>query len=231
MPEQIPYIDIPVEIYDNPEPRCPCVLLVDTSGSMSGAPVNALNDGIQQFQTELIQDPIAQKRVEVAVVSFGNGVETVCDFTPVPSFVPPRFEAAGATPMGAAVVQAISLLEERKRIYRSAGLAYFRPWIFLITDGEPTDMQTHYWRQAIQMVHEGESSKKLLFFGVGVQNANFATLNELCPPNRQALKLRGLSFGELFKWLSASLRQVSSANPGATQLNLPAPSSWASIDV
>jgi uncharacterized protein YegL len=133
--------------------------------------------------------------------------------------------------MGAAVVQAISLLEERKRIYRSAGLAYFRPWIFLITDGEPTDMHTHYWRQAVQLVHEGESSKKLLFFGVGVQNANFSTLNELCPPSRQALKLRGLSFGELFKWLSASLRQVSSANPGATQLNLPPPSSWASIDV
>jgi uncharacterized protein YegL len=228
MPEQIPFID--VDFIDNPEPRCPCVLLVDTSYSMSGPPIDALNSGIEQFSRELNDDNLAKKRVEVAIVSFGQTVETVQEFTGAISFVPPRFEANGSTPMGEAVVHAVSLLEARKLQYRAAGISYFRPWIFLLTDGAPTDYQTHFWRQAVDVVHEGETSKKMLFFGVAINDADIGKLNELCPKTRPAMKLRGLSFRELFSWLSSSLKTVSSANPGATGLALPAPSGWASID-
>ena len=228
MAEQIPFID--VDFIDNPEPRCPCVLLVDTSGSMSGAPIAALNSGIEQFARELNDDNLAKKRVEVAIVSFGQGVHTVQDFTGATSFTPPRFESNGSTPMGEGVVHAVALLEERKQRYRSAGIQFFRPWIFLLTDGAPTDYQTHFWRQALDLVHEGEASKKMLFFGVAINEADLGKLNELCPQSRPALKLRGLSFRELFSWLSSSLRAVSSANPGATGLALPSPSGWASID-
>lgn len=87
--------------------------------------------------------------------------------------MPPRFEANGNTPMGEAVVKAVEILEERKLAIRSAGVSLYRPWVFLITDGAPTDHQTHFWRQATDLIHEGEASKKLLFFGVGVQDADF----------------------------------------------------------
>jgi uncharacterized protein YegL len=226
----IPFIDIDVTLMDNPEPRCPCVLLVDTSTSMSGAAIESLNEGVQQFERELNQDGLAKKRVEVAVVSFGLGVEVVQDFISPTSFVPPRFEANGNTPMGEAVVKAMEILEERKRAYRSAGVSFYRPWVFLITDGAPTDHQTHFWRQATDLLRDGEANKKLLFFGVGVQGADFGKLNELCPPSRPALKLQGLSFTELFSWLSSSLKSVSSANPGAASVPL-LPPGWASIDV
>jgi uncharacterized protein YegL len=229
MSDQIPFIE--VEFVDNPEPRCPCILLLDTSGSMQGAPVQALNQGVELFAQELNGDRLAGKRVEVAVVSFGQAVQTVQDFVSPTAFVPPRFEAAGNTPMGEAVVQACGLLEERKQKYKAAGISYFRPWIFLITDGAPTDYNTHYWRTAVDLVREGEASKKLLFFGIAVHDADRGKLNELCPANRPAVKLKGLSFSELFTWLSSSLKSVSSANPGASGLALPPPSGWASIDV
>jgi hypothetical protein len=34
----------------NADPRCACVLLLDTSGSMDGAPIKALNEGLKAFE-------------------------------------------------------------------------------------------------------------------------------------------------------------------------------------
>jgi hypothetical protein len=56
---------------DNPEPRCPVILLLDTSGSMQGAPIAELNEGLATLQQELQRDELAAKRVELAVVTFG----------------------------------------------------------------------------------------------------------------------------------------------------------------
>jgi len=82
-----------------------------------------LKQGIELFGQELNADRLANKRVEVAIVTFGQGVQTVQDFVAPASFVPPRLEATGSTPMGEAVVQACELLEERKRRYRAAGIS------------------------------------------------------------------------------------------------------------
>ena len=104
---QIPFVD--VTFVDNPEPRCPCVLLVDTSGSMQGAPINSLNQGLAVFASELMQDRLAQKRVEVAVVTFGEEVSLVQDFCSPAAFIPPTLQASGRTPMGEAVVRGMQL--------------------------------------------------------------------------------------------------------------------------
>jgi hypothetical protein len=62
-----------VEFADNPDPRCPCVLLLDTSSSMQGQPVGALNEGMRVFQADVQTDELAQRRSEIALVTFGNG--------------------------------------------------------------------------------------------------------------------------------------------------------------
>ena len=73
-------LDEVVEFAENPEPRCPCVLLLDTSASMTGTPIQALNDGLEIFKDNLITDELAKKRVEVAIISFDNQVKIVQDF-------------------------------------------------------------------------------------------------------------------------------------------------------
>lgn len=229
MDVQIPYLDA-LELAQNPEPRCSCILILDTSGSMAGEAIEELNNGVQLFASELAEDPLANRRVEVAVVTFGNKVELASNFTSPRNFLPTRFEAGGSTPMGEAVVRAHELLEARKQSYREAGIQYFRPWMFLVTDGAPTDLDSPYWTEAVDIVHLGESQRRLLFFGVGVDGADQRTLNRLCPPNRPSQKLRGLSFREMFLWLTRTLKAVSCTSPG-DRIQLPSPSAWTSIDV
>jgi uncharacterized protein YegL len=229
MSDQLPFID--VEFVDNPEPRCPCVLVLDISSSMRGAAIDFLNLGVELFAQDLVNSRLASKRVEAAVITFGDGVHTVQDFVSPSAFMPPRFEAGGKTPMAEAVIQACELLEKRKRKYRAAGVSYFRPWLFLVTDGEPTDYDTELWREAVGLVHEGEADKRLMFFGVAVNEADLGKLNEMCPANRPAIQLKGLDFEGLFSWLSSSLRTISSANPGTTGLSLPAITGWATVNV
>lgn len=53
---------------ENPEPRCPLLLLLDTSYSMAGAPIAQLNDGLATLRSDLLKDELAAKRVEIAVV-------------------------------------------------------------------------------------------------------------------------------------------------------------------
>ena len=75
---------------DNADPRTPCVLVLDTSGSMGGAPLAELNAGLRIFQQELRADPLLRRRVVVAVVTFGGALRVV-----------PTLQARGATPLGA----------------------------------------------------------------------------------------------------------------------------------
>ena len=83
------------EFAENPEPRCPCVLLLDTSGSMQGDPIKALNQGLQAFKDDLSRDPLASRRVELAVVTFDSHVKVVQDFVTADQFQPPRLSARG----------------------------------------------------------------------------------------------------------------------------------------
>jgi uncharacterized protein YegL len=205
----------------NPEPRCPCILLLDVSGSMNGQPLNELNTGLVTFRDELSSDALAMKRVEVAIVTFGP-VKVEIPFTSASMFYPPTLHSQTDTPTGAAITQALTMIEDRKRNYRTNGISYYRPWVFLITDGMPTDS----WRSAAEAIREGEASKKFAFFAVGVQGADMDTLRQISV--REPLPLQNLKFGELFKWLSSSLRSVSRSTPD-TEVPLEAPKGWAVV--
>lgn len=211
---------------ENPEPRVPCVLILDVSQSMAGQPINELNDGLKAYKDELSADGLASKRVEVAVISFGNEVRTVCDFATADQFLPPTLEPSGMTPMGKAVNLAIDMVEARKRTYKTNGIAYYRPWLFLVTDGAPND---DGWEAAAQRAIAGEKAKSYALFAVGVEGANMDVLHKFS--TREPLKLKGLRFRDLFLWLSSSQRSVSRSTPGedVPLANPATPDGWASI--
>jgi uncharacterized protein YegL len=222
MSDESPDFDAQVaSVAENPEQRCPCILLLDVSGSMNGAPIAQLNAGLQAFSESIQKNELASMRVEVAIITFGKEVELKQDFITVNQFTPPVLTSGGSTPLGKAIHMALDKLEDRKQIYKSAGISYFRPWVFLITDGEPTDE----WHAAATRIQAMEERKGVTFFVVGVERANLSTLAQIAPKNRPPVKLNGLDFASMFIWLSSSLGKVSDSKIG-TQVALPPTSGW-----
>jgi uncharacterized protein YegL len=214
-----------VEFAENPEPRCPCVLLLDTSGSMQGEPLEAMLEGLEAFRFDLAVDPLAARRVEVAVVTFDTEVKLVQDFTSPDRFEVPLLTAQGLTHMGGAIHQALDLVEARKETYRAYDVAYYRPWVFLVTDGEPQGEPEDVVAKAAFRVRQAEQRKQVAFFAVGVENANLQKLGQIV--QRQPLRLKGLDFREMFVWLSRSMQSVAHSRPDE-QVRL-APTGWAEL--
>jgi uncharacterized protein YegL len=205
----------------NAQPRCPCVLLLDSSSSMRGEPITQLNDGLVLFKDELAADDLASKRVEIACISFGP-VTVDNAFVGASDFIPPRLQAEGDTPMGAAIMSALDLVDERKGIYRRNGISSYRPWIFLVTDGGPTDA----WKEAAARVRAAEEADRIIFFAVGVRGARMDLLAQISV--RPPAPLEGLRFRDMFLWLSSSLKAVSGSRPG-DKVALPPPRGWTSV--
>ncbi|HET7461980.1 MAG TPA: VWA domain-containing protein [Longimicrobium sp.] len=214
-----------VEFAENPEPRCPCVLLLDTSGSMQGAPLDAMLAGLEAFRFDLAVDPLAARRVEIAVVAFDNRIRVVQDFVPPDRFDIPFLNAEGMTYVGAAIEKALDMVEERKARYRAYDVAYYRPWIFLVTDGEPQGEAPDAVQKAVNRLRDAEQRKQVAFFAVGVENANMEALAKISV--RQPLRLKGLDFREMFVWLSRSMQSVAHSRPDET-VKL-APTGWAEL--
>jgi uncharacterized protein YegL len=222
MSDQIPFGT--EDFAQNPEPRCPCLLLLDVSGSMQGDPISELNQGLQTFRDELVGDSLSAKRVEVATVTFGP-VEVLHDFVGAATYQPIELTPKADTPMGAAIEQALQMVAQRKDVYKQAGISFYRPWVFMITDGGPTDS----WKEAARLIHDGEQRKSFAFFAVGVKGANFEILRQISV--REPLMLSGLRFKDLFVWLSNSMKSVSRSSPGADVPipNPTVPGGWASV--
>lgn len=197
----------PNDFAENPEPRCACVLLLDTSGSMWGDRIRELNNALAVFKDDLVQDSLAVKRVELTVVTFGGQPLMRQHFVHPDAFDTTPLETDGNTPFGAAVNYGLDLLEERKAEYRNAGIAYYRPWLFVISDGAPTDE----WQAAAARSKQAEADKKVAFFSVGVTGADMEILKQFSA--RPPIRLHGLQFKEMFLWLSKSMSSVSSSRP------------------
>jgi uncharacterized protein YegL len=191
--EQNPFTEAGADFAANPEPRCASVLLLDVSGSMAGAPLQELQEGLAVYKDELFADTLARKRVEIAIVTFGGAVQVAQQFVTPEYFTPPILAATGETLMASAIITGLDLLRSRKDEYKAGGIGYYRPWVFLITDGAPTDANTPQWPEAVKRIQEGEDKKAFSFFAVGVEGADFERLKELSK-RAEPLKLKGLRF-------------------------------------
>ncbi len=219
-----------VALVDNSEQRTPLVLVLDASGSMEGTAIADLNQGLTLLEEELKGDAIAAKRVRVLVIQLGgyDDASIASDWHDAMDFNAPVLEASGTTPVGQAVDLALASIEEEKQRFKQAGVAYTRPWMFLMSDGVPTDE----WQAAAERCRRAEAGNKVAVFPIAVgPGASAEALAEFSNKGMASVKrLDGLRFKELFLWLSASMKVVSHSTPGGT-VQLPATDTWSQAPV
>ena len=212
------------DLIENPSSRCACMVVLDTSASMGGAPIEQLNAGFKLFLQSLHDDEVADCSGEVAVLTAGGNVTEVLPFTTAMNIEScATFSAGGMTPLGSAVDKALDMLEQRKAQYRNNGVAYYQPWLVIISDGAPNDA----WQAAARRAKNLSAQRKLVSLTIGVEGADLQILGEFS--SRPAIKLDGLKFAQFFEWLSASMSRVSASASTSSSIDLPPMDSWASI--
>lgn len=223
----VPVSLVPVELAS--ESVVDCVVVGVPVGGVSSkdtvVPIDELNDGIEEYKRAVEKDPLASLRVEIAIVTSDSRITVVQDFATVEQLPRTRLEAPSGTSMAKGIDEALDLMERRKQAYRESGIAHYRPWLVLITDGESTDAPEEMLVAAERIRHAKEG-RHLAFFCAGVEGADMAELDRLTP--RGAMPLSGYEFREFFNWLSTSLSTVSASRID-DEVNLPDVSGWAKL--
>lgn len=244
------------DLVENPTPRVPICLCLDTSGSMGAVEgdcvstgetifedgrewnlvtggtsrIDELKKGVELFYNAIRDDEMAIYSAEICIVSFDNQARCIVDFANIERQRDiPELLAQGDTAMGEGVNLALDLLEKRKQEYKDAGVDYYQPWLVLMTDGTPNGNDNEYNR-AVQRTVDMVNSKKLTIFPIAIgDETDLSALNSFSP-KRPALKLQGLKFGEFFSWLSKSVSKTSQSTPGETiKLDVEGIKGWAEL--
>lgn len=208
--------DVPT-IVNASEPHMACLLLLDTSGSMGGGPIDELNASLNQFKAEVCEDKTTRDVLDIAIVEFNSVHRVVQEFVPVEYMEPINLRANGGTIMSPAIKTAIDMVNERSRFYRRSGTEPYKPWIIMISDGAPQDDISGI----ANIIKEMEESDKLKFFSLGVQGYDSQTLHRLSGP--KVMKLKGYNFSNFFDWVNKSMRSVSVSSPGEKPKGVPLP--------
>lgn len=202
----------------NPDkPQAACVLLLDTSRSMRGAALRALQDGLRAYREHIASDPDAKLIVETCVIAFSDEAKVVHPFSAIEEMPDLELRAGGWTSMGAAIDLGIQQIEERKAFYRDEGVDYYRPFLVLLTDGGPTDLKGEArFAACAAKLQAGARDKKFIPLLFGTGNANFGKLKALAGETGVVAGIDGARFGEFFTWLSRSVSGLKDSRPGET---------------
>lgn len=205
--------DMPsVDFVENTAPRLPCVVIVDGSDSMTiNNRIDQLNAGLQQFEADLKDDPTSRTGVRIKVIRAGGSVDELVDWTDAKDFTAPTVIADGLTPLGAAVGRALDDIEAEKRRMDEADIIRKRAWLFIFTDGEPTDS----WESAANRCQSLERQGSICVYAVGVDGANTDTLAKFSSENPPAM-VSSTDFKEFFRFLAASTKAGSISAKGET---------------
>ena len=226
------------DLVNNPTPRVPICLCLDTSGSMAavegacettgetiyqdGRTWNIATGGIRRVD-EL------QKGVE-KFVTFDSKATCVMDFANLDRQEKiPQLRPTGDTAMGEGVTLALDLLKKRKQEYKDKGVDYYQPWLVLMTDGVPNG-NPEQLNRAINRTRKMVDERKLTVFPIGIGNESDMSVLDKFSPGRKALKLQGMKFQEFFAWLSKSVSKTSQSMPGESiKLDVEGIKGWAEL--
>lgn len=192
------------------DPHVACCILVDTSTSMShNGKIQELNNALAAFKDKVCEDPLSAKRVDVCVISFDSEVKVVTPFCPIMKFGAPVLQAGGWTCMGAGIRYALEAVREQMSVYHRIGVECYKPFVLMITDGQPTDDMTGIAELIASRESEGNYGR-LRFHAFGVHGADFEQLSGI---SKRVAAVNHNAFGEIFNWASRSMQVISHSRP------------------
>ena len=183
--------------------RLPVYLLLDTSGSMTGEPIEAVKNGVQMMVHSLRQNPQAIETAFVSIITFDSEAKQLIPLTDLASFQTVDLKAAGTTALGAALSLLADKLENEVTKTTLEQKGDWNPIVFIMTDGVPTDD----WQAGFQKL---KAVKKGLIVGCAAgNNADDKVLKEIADQVVRLSNTDADSIGKFFQWVSASIATTS----------------------
>lgn len=210
--------------------RMPVYLLLDVSGSMNGAPIQAVEQGVQLLHNSLLDHPQAVEMAHLSVITFANRATQIIPLTPLLQFVPPTLSAGGATALGGALRVLGQALDHEITVNSAERKGDYKPLIFLLTDGEPTD--TWQPQLAALKARDQRTIGNIIALGCG-DAVNTKILRQITESVLLMTDVTPDNLRAFFKWVSASVTSASQvaaapagagpAGAGQDRLRLPPP--------
>ncbi|WP_233982822.1 TerY-C metal binding domain-containing protein [Pectobacterium versatile] len=181
--------------------RLPIFFVLDCSESMIGDNLKKMNDGLQTIVSDLKKDPHALETAWISVIAFAGVAQTIVPLVEVVSFYPPRLPLGGGTSLGAAMRELTKQIDEQVRKTTQERKGDWKPVVYLLTDGRPTDditpeitrWKTHY-----------ASKVNLIAIGLGA-SADLSTLRQLTENVLLFTDAQEGDFTRFIKWITASV--------------------------
>lgn len=201
--------------------RLPIYLLMDTSGSMRGEPIEAVKVGLQAMLTSLRQDPQALETVHLSLITFDKDIKVLVPLSPLELFKLPVLETpdSGPTHLGAALEELCHRVDSEVLRSTPDVKGDWMPMLFVLTDGSPSDKMAY--REVIPKVRSRGFST-IIACAAGSK----AKTDELQPLADTVVTLDTMdagTFATYFKWVSATIGSGSNSVGSALNPTLPAP--------
>jgi len=193
--------------------RMPVYLLLDVSGSMSGAPIMAVEQGVQLLHNELMGQPQAVEMVYLSVITFASSANQIIPLTAITSFVPPPLSAGGGTALGGAMRELARALDNEIIPTTAQKKGDYKPLIFLLTDGEPTDS----WEPEVSALKSRREKKAGTIIALGCgDGVNQSVLKQITESVLLMTDVTPDNLRAFFKWVSASVTTASKSAASPT---------------
>jgi uncharacterized protein YegL len=210
--------------------KLPVYLLLDTSGSMQGEPIEAVKNGVQVMISSLRQNPQAIETAFLSVITFNSSANQLIPLTDLASFQMQDIKAGGTTSLGEALKLVAQCIDREVQQTTTEKKGDWKPLVFIMTDGVPTDN----WQSGL-----AEFKRRKIAFTVACAAGSGADTNVLKQITDNVVSLDtadGSSIAKFFAWVTASIgvssTKVEDSGKEVTTLNeLPPPPSELNIVV